>query len=210
MEKKLTELNIVEFIDLLRSNAPAPGGGSASALIGAVGMGLGVMTASLTAGKKKYADRELLMQQAIADGSSVADSMIEGIDKDTDVFNVVMEAYGLPKTCDHDKEVRRNAIELATKDATGVPFVLMLHCAKAMDVLETLLGKINPSCASDLGVGALCIKTAVQGAWLNMLINLAGLSDEAFKEEYHSRGAALCTDICRRADNVYEQVLATL
>lgn len=210
MEKRLTELTIGEFIDLLKSKAPAPGGGSASALVGSIGMGLGIMTANLTSGRKKFADKEEIMQQAITTGTPIVSSMVEGIDKDTDVFNVVMEAFGLPKESDHDKEVRKNAIELATKDATGVPFVLMLHCAKAMDVLEGLLGNINPSCASDLGVGALCIKTAVQGAWLNVLINLGGISDAAFCEEYRSRGAALCTEVCRRADNVYEQVLATL
>ncbi len=210
MEKKLTELNITEFIDLLKSNAPAPGGGSASALVGAVGMGLGLMTANLTVGKKKFSDRAELMRTSIDEGEPIALSMVEGINKDTDVFNVVMEAYGLPKESDHEKDVRKNAIELATKDATGVPFVLMLHCAKAMDVLEKLLSNISPSCASDLGVGALCIKTAVQGAWLNVLINLGSLSDVAFKEEYRARGAALCTEVCRRADFVFEQVLATL
>ncbi|MDO4564117.1 MAG: cyclodeaminase/cyclohydrolase family protein [Clostridia bacterium] len=210
MDKKLTDLTVAEFLNLLQSNAPAPGGGSASALVGAVGMGLGMMTANLTLGKKKYADREELMLSAIEAGAPFLAGMTASIDRDTEAFNEVMAAFALPKATEEEKAARKEAIELATMAATGVPYELMQSCAEAMELLGGLEGQINPNCASDLGVAALCIKTAVQGAWLNVLINLGGISNESFRDEHIERGETLVQAVCHKADEVYRKVLATI
>ncbi|MDO4544454.1 MAG: cyclodeaminase/cyclohydrolase family protein [Clostridia bacterium] len=209
MEKRLTDLTVREFVELTKSNAPAPGGGSAAALLGAVGTGLFMMTANLTAGRKKFADKEELMQKVLSDGEPILSAMVEGIDRDTDAFNEVMAALALPKTTDEEKAQRKDSLKRATKAATDVPFSLLKNCQGAVSVLEQLAGNINPNCVSDLGVAAISIKTAAQGAWLNVLINISGL-DEAEAAMYRSEGKAILSDVITRADKVYEGVVATL
>ena len=206
MEKQLTEMTVVEFIDTLASPAPAPGGGSASALVAAVGMGLGTMTAHLTTGRKKFEALEPLVQAAIRACLPLTTELTSDIDRDTEAFNGVMAALALPKLTEADKAARRQAVETATEAATRVPFALMEKCRQAVDELEKLQGNINPNCVSDLGVAALCLKTAVAGAWLNVCINLGGLSDAAFTERCRREGRALLEDVDRRATAVYERV----
>ncbi len=210
MEEKLTALKIREFIDLTASDAPAPGGGSAAALCGAVGTGLGLMTASLTVGKKKYASVEEELRCVLTEGKPLLDELTNGIDRDTEAFNVVMAALSLPKLSDEEKALRRSAIEDATKEATLVPLGLMERCEEATALLERLQGKINPNCASDLGSGAVLVKAALQCAWLNVRINVGGLRDEAFAADCTRRGQALLDALLPRLDALYAAVLGEL
>lgn len=210
MDKQLTQMSLAEFCEVLGSSAPAPGGGSAAALIGSLGISLGMMTANLTASKKKWEDKHPLMHQVIAAATPIQAGMVCSIDKDTAAFNEVMSAMALPKETDEQKQLRRNAIAEATKGATKVPFELMQRCEAAMDVLEKLNGNINPACASDLGVAAIGIRTAVQGAWLNVLINLGGIKDEKLVELYRSEGERMVNSVVIRADRLYSDVLLSL
>ena len=210
MEKKLTELTVAEFIDTLASSAPAPGGGSAAALVAAVGMGLGTMTANLTTGRKKFEHLEPVVQAAIQACLPMTTALTAGVDRDTDAFNGVMAALALPKLTEAEKALRRQAVEDATKAATRVPFSLMETCREAVAELEKLVGNINPNCVSDLGVAALCIRTAVAGAWLNVCINLGGIADEPFVTQHRAQGRALLEDVDRRATAVYEGVREAL
>ncbi len=210
MDKKLTELTVQAFIDTLKSDAPAPGGGSASALIAAMGMGLGMMTAELTVGKEKYQAFAPVAEAALAQGLPLTDELTCAVDRDTEAFCRVMSALALPKATEEEKTVRKAAVQEANIGATEVPYQLMERCLSAISVLETLEGSINPNCFSDLGVGALCVKTAAEGAWLNVCINLPGIRDEAFVKEHREKGRALLAEIERRADAVYARVRQSL
>lgn len=209
-EAPLSGMIITQFLDLLAGSAPAPGGGSASALCGAIGTGLGTMAASLTAGRPKFAAYEELMQGVIERGGVIRSQMVQSIDEDTEAFNKVMGALKLPKSTDEEKKARKAALQAATKEATLVPFSLMERCLAAVELLHPCIGSVNPNCASDLGVGALNIKSAAMGAWLNVLINLGGISDKAFAEDLRARGAQMLQRITGLADEIYEAVLGDL
>ncbi len=208
MEKKLTEMTITEFIDTLASDAPAPGGGSASALVAALGMGLAAMTASLTTGRKKYEAMEPVVQAALAACLPLTAELTADIDRDTEAFTSVMAALSLPRENDEEKAARRQAVETATRAATLAPFSVMERCRTAVGELEKLVGNVNPNCVSDLGVAALCIRAAVAGAWLNVCINLPGIHDAELVARYRHEGSALLADVERRATAVYDAVNA--
>ena len=206
----LVDLKVNEFVNVLASDAPAPGGGSASALAGAMGIGLVGMVATLTTGKEKYKEYEDIVQEVLADANILRKQFLEAIDRDTDAFNVVTAAYTLPKATDEEKAARSSAIQLALKEATKVPFELMELCLQALKCAEKAIGKTNKNAASDLGVAALNLKSAVQGAWLNVLINLGGIKDEAFVNEYRQNGTQICTQVVALADIVYNEILKSL
>lgn len=210
MSKKLTEMKVAEFIEVLASNAPAPGGGSASALMGAMGMGLGAMTTELTIGKKKYASVEEEMKTARDSALKIASAMTAGIDEDTEAFNHVMAALTLPKSTDEEKACRRAAIEKATEGAALEPLHLMERCRVGALVLETLTGKINTNCLSDLGVAALSLKAALHGAWLNVLINLGSLSDADFVDAAKKRGCEIIAEVDPILDEIYAKIMTRL
>lgn len=204
--EKLTDLTVTQFTDILASNAPAPGGGSVAALFGACGASLGVMTANLTIGKKKYADLWENAEAAKAEGMPLIAAFLEAIDEDTLAFNRLMDAMHLPKDTDEQKAIRREAMENATKDAANMPFHTLTLCEKTVSILEQLVGKVNPNCASDFGVGAAAVQTAARGAWLNVIINLQSISDEAFVKDLYDRAKALFDNISARAEALFERV----
>ena len=176
----LTDTQVRAFCELLASDAPAPGGGSASALAGAMGIGLAEMVANLTVGKKKYAEFEENAVEMKEKSAKLVDEMIVSIDKDTEAFDGVSAVFAMPKDTDEEKAARKEAMQKALKEATLAPYSVMELCMESLNVVEMGLGKTNTSAASDLGVAALNLKSAVQGAWLNVLINLGGIKDEAF------------------------------
>jgi formiminotetrahydrofolate cyclodeaminase len=204
--ERLTDLTVNEFTDVLASDAPAPGGGSVAALIGACGAALAVMTANLTIGKKKYADHWKNAESAKTVGEPLIAQFLKAIDDDTLAFNKLYEAMHLPKDTDEQKAARRAAIAETTKEAANMPFHTLTLCEKTVTVLEQLAGRINPNCASDYGVGAASIVTAARGAWLNVCINLQGLSDEAFVNDLYARAKAIYDDVAARADALYRNI----
>ena len=204
--EQLTSLDLATFLDLLASKAPAPGGGSASALLGATGAALGMMTANLTIGKKKYA---ALWEQAEANlqsGMPLCHALLQQIDADTAAFNVLMDALALPKETDAQKAIRRDAVETAAKAATEAPLAVLGLCRDAAVVLEQLYGKVNPNCISDLGVGAAALQAGARGAWLNVCINLGAIRDASFVEAAYQKGQALVRDVSARCDALYGAV----
>lgn len=204
--EKLTDLTVTQFTDVLASNAPAPGGGSVAALFGACGAALGVMTANLTIGKKKYADLWENAEAMKTLGTPLIGAFLQAVDEDTLAFNRLMDAMHLPKDTDEQKAIRREAMENATKDAASMPFHTLTLCEKTVSVLEQLAGKINPNCASDFGVGAASVQAAARGAWLNVNINLQSVSDEAFVKELFDRAKALYDDVSARAEALFARV----
>ena len=207
---KLKDMNVEVFTETLASDAPAPGGGSASAVAGAMGIALGQMVAKLTKGKKKYAEFDDVNAKVIEDAESVISDMIVGIDTDTDAFNLVTAAYAMPKATDEEKAARSAKIQEALKECARVPFELIIRCEKALNILMPMLGKFNTNAASDLGVAALNLKSAALGAWLNVLINVGSLKDTELAEKYRQDGQKAVDSICRMSDEIYNHVLGLM
>ena len=197
---KLVDLSITEFAKVLGSDAPAPGGGSAAALSAANGISLTKMVCELTIGKKKYAEFE----------EHIKGQLLEAIDKDTEAFNVVSAVFDLPKETEEEKAARREAMQKALKHATVSPFSMMELIVEALETTKEAVGKSNTNAASDLGVAALNLKAGLQGAWLNVLINISGIKDQDFVQEYHGKGLELLQTGSELADNIYQSILESL
>ena len=203
----LLKMTIEDFIDLLGSDAPAPGGGSAAALYGCVGMALTGMVAALTIGRAKYKAEEPLMQTLLAKSETLKQKMMDGINRDTASFNGVSAVFKMPKVTEEEKALRSQAMQDALKEATTTPFALMCDVLEALALTERAVGHSNPNAASDLGVSAIGLKAAAQSAWLNVLINLSGIKDDAFVEQYKRDGAAILDRVNTLADSVYNDVM---
>ena len=207
---KLVELKVNEFCDVLSSDAPAPGGGSTAALEGAVGAALTAMVASLTVGKKKYAEYEENAKAIIEKANAIKVKFIDVLDRDTEAFNGVSAVFEMPKNTDEEKAARKAAMQKALKACTETPMEMMELCLESLKITESILGKFNTSAASDLGVSALSIKAAVQGAWLNVLINLGGIKDEEYVKEYKEKGQKILEQVLPLADKIYNEILSII
>ncbi|MFU2203571.1 cyclodeaminase/cyclohydrolase family protein [Streptococcus hyovaginalis] len=203
----LVDLSLRDFASVLGSDAPAPGGGSAAALAGANGISLTKMVCELTLGKKKYAD----VQDVIADihhkSGILQEQLLAAIDKDTEAFNLVSAVFEMPKETDEEKAARRAAMQNALKEAAQSPYDMMLVMVEALEVTRKAVGKSNTNAASDLGVAALSLKAGLQGAWLNVLINLSGIKDDSFVTTYRQKGEELLERGCSLADMIYESIV---
>ena len=207
---KLAELKTAEFVDLLASDAPAPGGGSAAALEGALGAALTAMVCSLTIGKKKYAEFEELAAEAQKKAAGLKARFVDVMDRDTDAFNVVSAAFGMPKATDEEKAARSAAIQKGLEGCTKTPFEMMELAVETLELTASILGKSNDSAASDLGVSALSLRAAIQGAWLNVLINIGSLKNKELAEDYRKKGEALLAKALPLADQIYDTVVKSM
>lgn len=203
----LAERQVDDFTKVLASDAPAPGGGSAAALAGAVGAALTAMVCTLTAGRKKYAEHEKFVLGVQAEAESLRKQFMDVMDRDTKAFLVISRAYGMPKATDEEKAARSNAIQAGLVECIKTPMEMMELSLRTVQLADSLLGRFNTSSASDLGVGALSLRTAVQGAWLNVLINIGSLKDRELAEHYRSQGEQLVQQVLELSDHVYETVL---
>ena len=207
---KLTELKVIDFIDTLGSDAPAPGGGSASALIGSVGIALTRMVGALTLGKEKYREHDQLMLEIIQSAEKLEKELAFSIDRDTEAFNGVSAVFTMPKETDQEKELRKFAMQVALQEATLVPLRVMEYGLEALELTKKAIGKSNTNAASDLGVASLALKAAVQGAWLNVLINLGGIKDEGFVAKNKAQGEEILNKALPMADEIYQEILKSL
>jgi len=176
----LTEKTVLKFLDELASNSPAPGGGSVAALAGSLGAALTTMVCNLTVGKKKYLDVEPEMKNIIIKSEELRKTFTSLIDQDTEAFNKVIEAFGLPKESDAQKVLRTAAIQAATKEAALIPLRVMNHVVDALALTKIVAEKGNANSISDAGVSALMLHAAAEGAALNVQINLSGITDADF------------------------------
>lgn len=204
---KLTELTVKEFADVMGSDAPAPGGGSASALNGAIGAGLAAMVCGLTVGKKKYAEYADRAREVEAAALALKDKLVHIIDTDTDAFNAVSAVFAMPKDSDEEKAARKAAMLNALKGCTVSPYEMMELGLQGLELVTALIGKSNATAASDLGCAALNLKSGIQGAWLNVCININGMSDQAFADEYRAKGQAILDKALPMADAAYAAIL---
>jgi len=176
----LTDRTISKFLDELASNSPAPGGGSVAALAGSLGSALTSMVCNLTIGKKKYVEVDREMRTVLTASESLRETFRGLIEKDTEAFSKVMEAYSLPKDTDDQKALRSTAIQQAMKEATLVPLEVMKHVIDAVALAKTVASKGNANSISDAGVSALMLRAALEGAAMNVEINLKGIDDSEF------------------------------
>ena len=194
---KLIDLSLSGFSNETLSESPAPGGGSVSAYIGALGAALGSMVANLSAGKRGWDGRWEEFSDWAEKGKVVHDRLLKLVDEDTSSFNAIMDAFAMSKMTDQEKMKRSEAIQTATKHAIEIPFEVMQMAFRSMEVIQAMANIGNPNSLSDAGVGALCARTAVYGAYLNVRINASSLTDKTF-----------ATDILNKAYTILQETQA--
>ena len=207
---KLTDMTVNGFTALLGSEAPAPGGGSAAALAGALGAALTAMVASLTYTKAKYAEYHEMAHEVFDKAAELQNKLLVAIDEDTEAFNKIGEAFAMPKSTDEEKRARSAAIQDALVICTESPLTIMKLSAEALKLTKQLIGRSNGSAASDLGVSALMIRSALLGGWLNVLINISSIKDAAKANAYKDEGEALLAEAIPLADEIYETIKESL
>lgn len=201
---------VSDFIDSVASDSPAPGGGSVSALAGALGAALTAMVCHLTIGKKKYEDVQAEMIGLLGQADELKARLTSLIDQDTEAFNRVMEAFGMPRTTEAEKERRSTAIQEATKQATLVPLEVMKLAERALTLAKSVAEKGNVNSISDAGVAGLMLRAACEGAALNVRINLATLKDGQFVAETRALMDAIATNVEVLSDGLRKRVETVL
>lgn len=187
-QKKLIDLNLSGFADETASESAAPGGGSIAAYVGALGVSLGTMVANLSSHKKGWDDRWEEFSNWAEIGQQYKNELIKLVDADTAAFNAIMSAFGMPKSTGEEKSARKTAIQEATKLAIEIPFQVMQASFNSMEIIKAMAETGNPNSVSDAGVGALCARSAVMGAFMNVRINASGYDDKSFVEDIIARG----------------------
>ena len=177
---KLVNLTLESFANETASESPAPGGGSISAYIGALGVSLGTMVANLSAHKRGWDDKIPFFSQMAEEGQRLKDRILYLVDEDTNAFNKIIDAVRMPKGSDTEKKARKTAMDNATKYAISIPYEIMETSFEAYNMLQKMAEDGNPNSVSDAGVGALACRAAVHGAFLNVKINCAGFDDEKY------------------------------
>ena len=207
---KLVNKSIIDFSDILASNAPAPGGGSAAALEGTLGAALISMVALLTVGRKKYAEHDPLMADILKRANELRKNMLDIIDRDTEAYNMVSAVFSMPKGTDEERFIRDDAMQNALKACTITPFEMIQCSYSGLVLIAEMFGKYNKNAASDLGVAVLSLKASAEGAWLNVLINLDGIRDEIFCAKYMISGSDLILRVTELADDIHANILQGL
>jgi glutamate formiminotransferase/formiminotetrahydrofolate cyclodeaminase len=199
---KLVEMKLTDFVRETASESPAPGGGSVAAYVGALGAALGTMVANLTSHKRGWDVRWKEFSEWAEKGKADFEELLMMVDKDTEAFNQIMEAFKLPKETLVEILARKSAVQAATKNAIDVPFRVMQISYHAMEVLEEMAEIGNPNSVTDAGVGALCAATAVSGAYLNVLVNASGFTDKAAIRDLLSEAEALNRQAKERCEKI--------
>lgn len=187
-ESKLLSMTLNDFADETASESPAPGGGSIAAYIGSLGISLATMVANLSSHKKGWDERWLEFSEWAEKGQQYKNELLKLVDADTHAFNQIMAAYALPKNSDEEKAIRNKAVQDATKQAIEVPLRVMQIAYASMEIIKAMAETGNPNSVSDAGVGALCVRSAVIGAFMNVRINASGYDDKEFIKNVIAEG----------------------
>jgi formiminotetrahydrofolate cyclodeaminase len=198
------------FIKLLGSSDPAPGGGGASALVGAVGIALGNMVAALTVGKKKYADVENEMISLISRANILQSELLLLVEKDALVFGPLAKAYGLPKETEEEKAEKARILEEALRAACTVPMEIMEKCCVAIDMQKEFAAKGSLLAISDAGVGVEFCKAALRGASLNVFINTKAMADKDYAKDINEKADRMLAKYESLADEIFNSVASRL
>ncbi len=209
-EKKLADLSLSEFVWSTSSDSPAPGGGSVSAAMGAMGAALGSMVANLSAHKRGWDDKWEEFASWAEKGAALQKRLLELVDEDTDAFNGIMKAFEMPKKSEEEKSARSLAIENATKHASMIPLAVMKEAFKSFELLEKMVVTGNPNSVTDAAVGVLATRACIRGAYLNVRINVSSLNDSAFAGNLIREGEALALKAAEIEQSILEIVDTTV
>lgn len=199
-----------EFVEVLASKAPVPGGGGASALVGAIGMALGNMVGSLTVGKKKYADVEADIIALKEKATALQADFIRLVEADAEAFEPLAKAYGMPRETEEEKAEKARVMAIVLKDACAVPMEIMEKCCEAIDVIEEFAAKGSALAISDAGVGVVFCKAALLGASLNVFINTKSMADKEYAASLNEKADRMIADYSKKADEIFAAVNARL
>lgn len=205
-----TTLSCEEFTERLATKSPTPGGGGASALVGAIGIALGSMVGSLTLGKKKYAavEKDILALQERAEG--LRQRLLKLVEEDATAFRPLAEAYGMPRDTKEEQEEKDRVMEEALKAAGEVPLEIMKVCCEAIELLEEYQEKGSVIAVSDAGVGAALCRSALEGASLNVFINTKSMKDTSFANQMNEQAEKLLQEYGKRAERLFLTVKGRL
>jgi formiminotetrahydrofolate cyclodeaminase len=206
----ITDNNCRDFVEVLSSKAPVPGGGGASALVGAVGTALGNMVGSLTVGKKKYADVEGEIKALMKRADSLQQQLLDCVEKDAEVFEPLARAYGMPKDTEEEKAAKAEVMAKVLKDACEVPMEIMRKCCEGIDICDEFAAKGSRLAVSDAGVGVAFCKSALQGASLNVFINTRAMADKEYAAKVNEEADATLKEYTVKADAVFASVYSAL
>ena len=190
-EGKLRSMTLTGFMNEAASESVAPGGGSVSAYVGSLGIALGTMVANISGHKRGWDHRWKEFSEWAEKGKEIQNRLLRFVDEDTEAFNMILEAIGLPKKTDEEKKARKDAIAAATKHATLVPFRVMETALPGFSLIREMVQKGNPNSVTDAAVGALALRSCIRGAYLNVRINSVGLDDKEFVNDIIARGKAI-------------------
>jgi glutamate formiminotransferase/formiminotetrahydrofolate cyclodeaminase len=209
-ESPLVSSSVREFVDLTSTDAPVPGGGSVAALCGALAAALTAMVANLTFGKKGYESVSSEMSTLAAEAQSLKDEFLRAVDDDARAFDAVMTANRMPKTTHDEAKRREEAVQAATRRAIDVPLGVMRLCERALPLVERVAEKGNQNSISDAGVAALVLGAAAEGAHLNVLINLPGLTNREDAARLQKDGGAMLARVAKGASQSAARVTQSL
>lgn len=203
----MAEQNMKEFIDVLSSKAPVPGGGGACAYVAAAGMALGSMVANLTTGKKKYAEYQQEIDEILEKAAVISKELIEYMDKDAESFEPLSKAYGLPKETEEQAAHKEQVMEKALTEASLTPIALMEKIMEALRILDRLSVIGSRLAVSDVGAGVQLCRAALNGASLNVFINTKLMKNTEAAEELNVKTDELLIEGSELADRIYETVI---
>ena len=205
-KKLLVDYKVIDFVNETASESPAPGGGSVSALSAALGVALGSMVANLSADKRGWEDKLSVFSEWAEKAQAIKKELIFLVDEDTNAFNKIMDSFQLPKNTDEEKSIRSAAIESASVYATEIPLKTMKVAFSSIEILKYMVKHGNPNSITDAGVGLLCIKTAVRGAYFNVMVNAKGLKDKETARNYASEAKSKLQDNQKQIDEILLKV----
>ncbi|MDR0459483.1 MAG: cyclodeaminase/cyclohydrolase family protein [Coriobacteriales bacterium] len=208
MTTEFTKLSCEDFVAVLASKEPVPGGGGASALVGAIGMALGNMVGSLTVGKPKFADVEEDMVRLKTKSDELQQRFFALVAQDAVVFEPLSVAYGLPRETEEEKAHKAQVMEECLRECCAVPLAIMEACCEAIDVHEEFAAKGTPIAISDVGCGVIACKAALQAASLNVFINTMSFQDREYAENINVKAYAMLDEYCAKADAIFADVAA--
>lgn len=203
---KIADMSIKEYLDILKTDAPAPGGGGVSGLTAAQGISLTLMVIELTLGKKKYEEYMELIEKSRERALELYEELAVAADEDREVFLKLSEAYALPKETEEEKKIKQQVLGERSIAATEAPYKVMELSLEGLEITEKLVGKSNKMAVSDLGVAAACFLAACKSAWLNVKINLPYLTDKDRAQAFEKGGRNILEKVTELSEKIYDAV----
>lgn len=203
---KIADMSIKEYLDILKTDAPAPGGGGVSGLTAAQGISLTLMVIELTLGKKKYEEYRELIEKSRERALELYEELAVAADEDREVFLKLSEAYALPKETEEEKKIKQQVLGERSLAATEAPYKVMELSLEGLEITEKLVGKSNKMAVSDLGVAAACFLAACKSAWLNVKINLPYLTDKDRAQAFEKGGRNILEKVTELSEKIYDAV----